>query len=56
MFSKTKLVVGSIILAVLGFSPMFMTIVGKGNKKDELELNPKYYDNKNEPLFKTKEQ
>lgn len=52
MFSKKKLVLGSLILGVLGFSPMLMSVVGKGNKKGELEINPDYYKNKKESLFK----
>ncbi len=52
MFSKKKLFIGSLVLAILGFSPMLMSIVGKGNKKGEIKLNPNYYKNQNEPLFK----
>jgi len=51
MFSKTKLVIGSILLASLGFSPLLMSIIGKGNKKGHLKLNANYYDNQSEPLF-----
>ena len=51
MFSKTKLVVGSVILGVLGFSPMIMSLIGKGKKEEYLKINPNYYHDKDEPLF-----
>ena len=51
MFSKTKLVVGSVILGVLGFSSMIMSLIGKGKKEEYLKINPKYYHDKDEPLF-----
>jgi len=54
MLSKTKLIIGSIILGVLGFSPMFLSVIGKGNKNGDLELNPDYYNNEEETLFKKK--
>jgi len=52
LFSKRKLLLGSIILGVLGFSPMLMSVIGKGNEKGELKLNPDYYKNQKENLFK----
>lgn len=54
MFSKKKLFIGSLVLGILGFSPMLMSVVGKGNKKGEIKLNPNYYKNQNESLFKNK--
>ncbi|RGI31966.1 hypothetical protein [Melissococcus sp. OM08-11BH] len=51
IFSKTKLVVGSVTLGVLGFSPMIMPLIGKGKKEEYLKINPKYYHDKDEPLF-----
>jgi len=52
-YNKKKLVIGSIILGVLGFSPMLMSVIGKTNKKGELEFNPNYYNSEKEPLFIT---
>jgi len=53
MFSKKKLLIGSLILGVLGFSPMLMTVVGKGDKKGHIKLNPNYYNSEKETLFNT---
>lgn len=41
----------SIILGIIGFSPMFTSLLGI--KHDE-QLNPNYYKNKDETLFKKK--
>lgn len=54
MLKKTKLVLGSIFLGILGFSPMLLSVIGQENKKGELKLNPNYYNGPNEPLFKKK--
>ncbi|ENZ5600548.1 hypothetical protein ACGWY2_002953 [Enterococcus hirae] len=51
MLRKTKLVLGSIFLGILGFSPMLLSVIGQGNKKGELKLNPNYYNSPDEPLF-----
>lgn len=53
MLSKKKLIIGSLILGLLGFSPTLMSIIGRGNKKGDLELNPKYYNDKDEQPFIT---
>lgn len=55
MLSKTKLVIGSILLGILGFSPMLLSVINKENKKGELEFNPNYYNSSKEPLFKDKD-
>ncbi|HHE2623468.1 TPA: hypothetical protein ACO6SL_002959 [Enterococcus faecium] len=49
--TRTKLIFGSILLGILGFSPMLLSVVNKGNKKGELKLNPNYYNSPNEELF-----
>lgn len=54
MLKKNKLVLGSIFLGILGFSPMLLSVIGQENKKGELKLNPNYYNGPNEPLFKKK--
>ncbi|EMF0421983.1 hypothetical protein [Enterococcus faecium] len=56
MLRKTKLVLGSIFLGILGFSPMLLSVIGQGNKKSELKLNPNYYNSPNESLFISEEE
>ncbi|EYT96694.1 hypothetical protein B834_2549 [Enterococcus mundtii 1A] len=51
MLRKTRLVVGSIILGMLGFSLMLVTMVRKNNFNRELKLNANYYDHSEESLF-----
>lgn len=51
---KNKLVIGSILLGIVGFSPMLLSLLGKGNKNNEVIVNPNYYNGTDEPLFKTK--
>ncbi|GEL80318.1 MULTISPECIES: hypothetical protein [Enterococcus] len=51
MLRKTRLVVGSIVLSILGFSPMLLSVVQKNNANGDIKLNPKYYDRSEEPLF-----
>ena len=53
MLKKTVLVLGSISLGILGFSPMLLAVIHKGNKHGELKLNPNYYNSPNEELFVT---
>ena len=53
---KTMLVLGSISLGVLGFSPMLLSVIGKNNSKGELKLNPNYYNSPNEPMFISEKQ
>ncbi len=48
---KKKLIFGSILLGILGFSPMLLSVINKGNKHGELKLNPNYYNSPNEELF-----
>lgn len=56
MLRRTKLVIGSILLGILGFSPMLLSVIGQGNEKGELVLNPNYYNSPDEPLFIKKTQ
>lgn len=51
MLRKTRLVVGSIISGMLGFSPMLLSIVRKNNPHGDIKLNPKYYEQSEESLF-----
>ncbi|MCH1976595.1 hypothetical protein MCG01_05565 [Enterococcus hirae] len=51
--TRKKLIFGSILLEILGFSPMLLSVIHKGNKHDELKLNPNYYNSSNEELFVT---
>ncbi|MBO0460738.1 MULTISPECIES: hypothetical protein [Enterococcus] len=51
MLRKTSLVVGSIVLGILGFSPMLLSVVRKNDVNGDTKLNPKYYDQLEEPLF-----
>lgn len=51
MLRKTSLVVGSIVLAILGFSPMLLSIVRKNNSYVDIKLTPKYYEQSEESLF-----
>ncbi|BAO07565.1 MULTISPECIES: hypothetical protein [Enterococcus] len=51
MLRKTSLVVGSIVLAILGFSPMLLSIVRKNNSHVDIKLTPKYYEQSEESLF-----
>ncbi|WP_083320455.1 hypothetical protein [Enterococcus sp. HMSC035B04] len=48
---KTVLVLGSISLGILGFSPMLLSVIGKNNSNRELRLNSNYYNSPNEELF-----
>ena len=48
---KTVLVLGSISLGILGFSPMLLSVIGKNNSNGELKLNSNYYNSPNEELF-----
>lgn len=51
-YNKKKVYIPlSIILGIIGFSPMFSSLLGV--KHDE-EFNPNYYKNKDEPLFRKK--
>ncbi|EME3506562.1 MULTISPECIES: hypothetical protein [Enterococcus] len=49
--TRKKLVLGSILLGILGFSPMLLSVIGQGNQKGELKLNPHFYNSPNEELF-----
>ncbi|MGC6622694.1 hypothetical protein, partial [Escherichia coli] len=51
MLKKTVLVLGSISLGILGFSPMLLSVIGKNNSNRELKLNSNYYNSPNEELF-----
>ncbi|EOD5306400.1 hypothetical protein ACJXVM_002544 [Enterococcus faecium] len=51
MLKKTVLVLGSISLGILGFSPMLLSVIGKNNSNGELKLNSNYYNSPNEELF-----
>lgn len=51
LMTKKHLLFGSILLGILGFSPMLLSGVNKGTKKGELKLNPNYYDSPNEEVF-----
>ena len=48
---KKNLLFCSILLGILGFSPMLLSVINKGNKHGELKLNPNYYNSPNEELF-----
>ncbi|WP_408588732.1 hypothetical protein [Enterococcus faecium] len=50
MLKKTVLVL-SISLGILGFSPMLLSVIGKNNSNRELKLNSNYYNSPNEELF-----
>ncbi|MGY3766338.1 hypothetical protein ACWOAH_07315 [Vagococcus vulneris] len=52
MFSKKVLVIGSLLLAAIGFSPMYMAVISKNKEKKKLEFNPDYYKDKNEDIVK----
>ncbi|MCZ1872674.1 hypothetical protein [Enterococcus faecium] len=39
MLKKTVLVLGSISLGILGFSPMLLSVIGKNNSNRELKVN-----------------
>ncbi|WP_226816277.1 hypothetical protein, partial [Enterococcus faecium] len=49
--TRKNLLFGSILLGILGFSPMLLSVINKGNKHGELKLNPNYYNSPNEELF-----
>ncbi|HBK5728658.1 TPA: hypothetical protein ACGV99_002643 [Enterococcus faecium] len=49
--TKKHLLFDSILLGILGFSPMLLSGINKGTKKGELKLNPNYYNSPNEGLF-----
>ncbi|HGD7070817.1 TPA: hypothetical protein QFN14_002145 [Enterococcus faecium] len=49
--TRKQLLFGSILLGILGFSPMLLSVINKGNKRGELKLNPNYYNGPNEELF-----
>ena len=49
--TRKKLIFGSILLGILGFSPMLLSVINKGNKHGELKLNSNYYNSPNEELF-----
>ena len=51
MLKKTVLVLGSISLGILGFSPMLLSVIGKNNSNRELKLNSNYYNSPNEEFF-----
>ncbi len=42
------LIISSIILGIIGFLPSLLTVIGVDSKTN---LNPKYYNSKDEPLF-----
>ncbi len=37
--TRKNLLFGSILLGILGFSPMLLSVINKGNKHGELKLN-----------------
>jgi len=49
--TRKQLLFGSILLGILGFSPMLLSVINKENKQGELKLNPNYYNSPNEELF-----
>ncbi|EMF0421890.1 hypothetical protein IL099_002838 [Enterococcus hirae] len=49
--TRKKLIFGTILLGILGFSPMVLSVINKGNKYGELKLNPNYYNSPKEKLF-----
>ncbi|HGF8211389.1 TPA: hypothetical protein QFD67_002156 [Enterococcus faecium] len=51
MLKKSQLIIGSIILGILGFSPMLLSVINQGNKKGELKINSNYYNSPNEEFF-----
>ncbi|MGL9881583.1 hypothetical protein IGK81_002830 [Enterococcus sp. DIV0703] len=51
LMTKKHLLFDSILLGILGFSPMLLSGINKGTKKGELKLNPNYYNSPNEGLF-----
>ncbi|MEB7868988.1 hypothetical protein [Enterococcus faecium] len=49
--TRKKLIFGSMLLGILGFSPTLLSVINKGNKHSKLKLNPNYYNSPNEELF-----